>query len=127
MSKKILPTVPKDKHNIMQVSGWLPVSYSVYVEFERNIGDSCYAIAKFTADKLNDEPKATNKKLLKTIQKHILLDDVKCINGEIEYFSKINLLIDFIRDSFIIYKDTSNNIKKEERINFAIKMIDHES
>lgn len=111
------------KHHIMRISGWLPVSYSIYMTYERNIGDSCYSIAKFVADKLNNEPKATNNKLLKTIQKNILLDDVKLINEEQEYFYFINSLIDFIRDSFVIYKDTTIEVKKDERMNFAMSKL----
>ena len=101
------------KHNIMRVSGWLPVSYSIYKTFERQIGDNCYDMAKFVADKLNDEPKYTNNKFLKVFSKNLLIDDKKCINGEIQYIAFINLLIDFIRDSFIIYYDTQKELKDD--------------
>ena len=57
--------MPKKTPNIMRVSGWLPVSYSVYMEFERNIGEECYNMAKMVADDLNDNPKITNKKFIK--------------------------------------------------------------
>lgn len=92
------------KHNIMRISGWLPVSYSVYMSFERNIGKECYGIAKYVADALNDNPDLTNYKLLKSISKNLLLDDSKLINNEVQYMAYINFLIDFIRDSFIIDK-----------------------
>jgi hypothetical protein len=94
------------KHHIMRVSGWLPVSYSVYKAFERNIGKECYDMAKMVADDLNDNPKITNKKFIKLFAKHAMLDDKKLIIDEILYLSNIESLIDFIRDSLIIYQDT---------------------
>jgi hypothetical protein len=94
------------KHHIMRVSGWLPVSYSVFMRFERNIGEECYNMAKMVADDLNDNPKITNKKFIKLFAKHAMLDDKKLIIDEILYLSNIESLIDFIRDSLIIYQDT---------------------
>lgn len=94
------------KHHIMKISGWLPVSYSVYMAFERRIGKECYDMAKYVADSLNDNSKITNKHFIKAFAKHLMLDDAKMIKEELEYISYINFLIDFIRDSFIIYNDT---------------------
>jgi hypothetical protein len=94
----------------MNVSGWLPVSYSVYMTFERRVGEECYNIAKYVADSLNDNPKITNKQFIKSFAKHLMLDDKRLIENESEYMYHINFLIDFIRDSFMIYQQ----IMKEE-------------
>ncbi len=93
------------KHHIMRVSGWLPVSYSVYKAFERKIGEECYGMAKMIADDLNDNPKITNKKFIKLFAKHLLIDDATLIT-DMQYMAYVNFLIDFIRDSLIIYQDT---------------------
>jgi hypothetical protein len=98
--------MPKKTHNIMRVSGWLPVSYSVYKAFERNIGVDCYDMAKIVADRLNDDPKITNKKFIKLFAKYILIDDSKLLLTDMQYIAYVNFLIDFIRDSLIIYRDT---------------------
>jgi hypothetical protein len=91
----------------MRISGWLPVSYSVYMAFESRIGKECYDIAKYVADALNDNSKITNARFFKSFAKHLMLDDSKLarVDGE-DYILDINLLINFIRDSFIIYNDT---------------------
>ena len=94
----------------MNVSGWLPVSYSVYMAFERRIGKECYGMAKYVADSLNDDPKVTNEQFIKSFGKHLMLDDKRLIENESEYISDINFLIDFIRDSFMIYQQ---NMKEE--------------
>ncbi len=99
------------KHHIMRVSGWLPVSYSVYKAFERNIGEECYSMAKMVADDLNDNPKITNKKFINLFAKHLLIDDSKIIE-DLQYIAYVNFLIDFIRDSFIIYQDTIHEERK---------------
>ena len=88
----------------MNISGWLPVSYSVYMVFERHIGKECYGMAKYVADSLNDDPKVTNKKFIKSFGKHLMLDDKRLIENESEYMYYVNFLIDFIRDSFMIEK-----------------------
>jgi len=93
------------KHHIMRVSGWLPVSYSVYQEFEKKLGETCYDFALYVADSLKDK-KMTNEQFLKSFAKHLMLDDKRLIDNEDEYISILNSLIDFIRDSFIIYKET---------------------
>jgi hypothetical protein len=106
------------KHHIMRVSGWLPVSLSVYKAFERNIGEECYDFAIYVAKALNDNPKLTNKQFMKSFAIHLLLDDAKMLNNELEYLTHINSLIDFIRDSLIIYQDT---IKQEQKWQFELK------
>ncbi len=73
--------------------------------FERNIGKECYDMAKYVADALNDNPKLTNKHFMKSFAKHLMLDDKKIIKDELQYTAYINFLIDFIRDSLIIYQD----------------------
>lgn len=104
--------MPKKTFNIMRVSGWLPVSHSVYMAFETKIGENCYDMAKVTADRLNDNPKLTNKQLMKRFVDNLWLDDIKLIKNELQYESDINALIDFIRDSFIIYKETQDETSK---------------
>jgi hypothetical protein len=106
--------MPKKTPNIMRVSGWLPVSYSVYKAFERNIGEECYSMAKMVADYLNDNPKLTNKNFIKLFAVHLLVDDAKLLK-DLQYMAYVNFLIDFIRDSLIIYQDT---IKEEQKFVF---------
>jgi hypothetical protein len=105
------------KHHIMRVSGWLPVSLSVYMAFEKKI-ENCYDFALYVADALNDKPKMTNKQFMKSFAKHLMLDDKQLIDNEDEYISNLNSLIDFIRDSLIIYQDT---IKEEQKWQFELK------
>jgi hypothetical protein len=97
--------MPKKTPNIMRVSGWLPVSYSVYKAFERNIGEDCYDMAKIVADRLNDDPKITNKKFIKLFAMYHLIDDAKLLK-DLQHMAYVNFLIDFTRDSLIIYRDT---------------------
>jgi hypothetical protein len=110
--------MPKKTPNIMRVSGWLPVSYSVYKAFEKKIEKDCYVFALYVADALNDKPKMTNEQFLKSFAKHLMLDDKKLIEDEDEYISNLNSLIDFIRDSLIIYQDT---ISQEQKWQFELK------
>ena len=96
----------------MRVSGWLPVSYSVYMEFEKKIGKDCYNIAKMVADTLNDTPKIKNMDLLLDAARGMFLDDRLIINQDKQYIDDIEKMIDFIRDSLIIYQDT---IRQEQQ------------
>jgi len=107
--------MPKKTPNIMRVSGWLPVSYSVYQEFEKKLGENCYGMAKVATDRLDDNPKSNNKKILKQFANNFFLDDRHIIIEEEAYLFVINSLIDFIRDSLIIYRDT---IKEEAKVCF---------
>jgi hypothetical protein len=105
--------MPKKTHNIMRISGWLPVSYSVYMMFENQANEewltnenTFYRVMKFLADYLNDHPKATNRQLIASI--NIILTDC----GELTFRdSQVKIWIDFIRDSIIVYSD----IIKQER------------
>jgi hypothetical protein len=108
--------MPKKTPNIMRVSGWLPVSYSVYKAFERNIGEECYDMAKIVADDLDNNPKITNQKFIKLFALHLMIDESKLIK-DLQYIAYVNFLIDFIRDSFIIYQET---IKEEQEFAVAI-------
>jgi hypothetical protein len=100
----------------MRVSGWLPVSYSVFKRFEKecyfeNVIKTesketiFYCTLKFIADYLNDNQSATNSKILSNVKK--LFKQYKITNC---VDAQVNSWIDFIRDSLIIYQDT---IKQE--------------
>lgn len=105
--------VLKKNHNIMRVSGWLPVSYSVYMRMEndalyyfvnppRECDNAFYSCMKIVADTINDDSDISNKRLINKLNKFLASQYSSKIHDE----DKINLCIDFIRDSLIIYQDT---------------------
>jgi hypothetical protein len=104
--------MPKKTHNIMRVSGRLPVSYSVFMRFEKEFyfenvikteskETIFYCTLKYITDYLNDNPSATNSKILSKVKK---LFKAYKITKWVD--SQVNSWIDFIRDSLIIYQDT---------------------
>jgi hypothetical protein len=101
--------------NYITISGWLPVSYTIYKDFEKQINTSdFYHMSKFIADKINDTPKITNKKLIKYLILGVYYDELKL--NDVDYSYLINTYINFIRDSYVIY----NTVIKEEQ-NFLDK------
>lgn len=107
--------ITQTQPNIMKISGWLPVSFNMYMTFFEQIGDpECYCIAKYVADTLNDKPKYTNKMFIKDFYDILELREKRFVSKQLQYINAINSLIDFIRDSFTIYYD----IIKEERQNY---------
>jgi hypothetical protein len=66
-----------------------------------NKDDVFYITMKFLADYINDNPKATNRHLVSKVNK------ILAGYGQLSFCnSQVNTLVDFIRDSYIIYNDT---------------------